>query len=407
MTAPALFFIILNNKKISKNLLVTILPFIVLMVIGTFRVANSDLVTFGKDFWVFSRIPIAMIVGYVFFMRASPSHAELRIIIIVPSLVYAFVQLSHFVADPSLITQDVATIRTEAGNGGLYITIGLIVSLSGMWGRRRGLLVKISRNLVTLILFSALILSFSRALTLFFLTLTFFVFWRKKYWKYALVVAPLTVVVALVLFFSLKNDSANLAEGSFVDKLARAGSEITISDYQDQQDINLNWRGYESYMALKHYEEGDLTTYLFGYGFGELVDVGLFIKLGDEDLRFVPYFHNGYLYLLIKTGAFGVLLYLFFFISLFLRFREEKNRWPQTHPIYLYTAMAQGILVGSLCMTYIITGLFNKGDGLALSLLLGGILAASRNARGAARVSATMAAPPISNPKPGQDLTTA
>jgi O-antigen ligase len=381
MAIPLLFSMIITNRKIQKNLLVVIFPFVILIAIGTFRFADSDLATFGKDFWVFSRIPIAMIVGYIFFTGVSTSLAELRTIIIVPSLMYAIVQLSHFALDPSLLTQTAADVRAAAGTGDVYLTVGLVVSLSGLGIRRRSGFYRLPQKIISLILFAALILSFSRALTVFFIMLAAFVFWRKQYWKYAIVVVPLIVVVTILLMSTLKSETSNSTEGSFAEKIGRAGSEIAISDYDDQQDINLNWRGYESYMALKHYKDGDVGNYLFGYGFGELVDVGLFIKLGGEDLRLVPYFHNGYLYLLIKTGAFGLLLYLFFIYSLFMRFGKEKNYWPETHPAHMCAAMAQGILVGSLFMTYIITGLFNKSDGLALSLLLGGILACCRNAR--------------------------
>lgn len=388
MTIPLLFSMIIANRKISKDLLTTILPFAVLLAIGTFRLGDSDLVTFGKDFWVFSRVPIAMIVGYVFFAGTSTSSAELRTIIIVPSLMYAVVQLGHFALNPSLITQTAADVRAAAGTGDVYLTIGLVTSLSGLGGRRRSYFSSIPRNVITLILSAALVLSFSRALTVFFLMLAIFVFWRKRYWKYAVIAVPLITVVTVLLLSTIKSETSNSTEGSFAEKIGRASSEIAISDYDDQQDINLNWRGYESYMALKHYKDGDLGNYLFGYGFGELVDVGLFIKLGGEDLRFVPYFHNGYLYLLIKTGALGLVLYLYFIFSLFMRFRKERSYWPETHPTHKFAAMAQGILVGSIFMTYIITGLFNKGDGLALSLLLGGILASCRNARMVSEVPA-------------------
>ncbi|UIF90650.1 O-antigen ligase [Cupriavidus sp. UYPR2.512] len=379
MIVPLLFAVIITNRGVSKGLIVAIAPLIAILVIGLFRVEPNEAVTFWKDLWAFLRIPAAVVVGYALFSRISGGATELRTIIILPSLVYSYVQLSKFIVDPSLITQTAASIRSVAGNGDVYLALGLIMSLVPVGVVRRGGIRRLSRGLAAAVLFLAMMLSFSRAIVLFSIAVAVFAFWRKRYWKYLIFVSPLVIAGLFFLTSSLGESNSSFTEGSFVEKLARASTEIAISDYDDQQNINLNWRGYESYMALKHFLDGNFANYAFGYGFGELVDVGIYMKLGGEDLRYVPYFHNGYLYLLIKTGIVGLLLYLIFIGGLFSRLGKAQRNWPREHPVHFFTGLAKGALIGTLFMTYIISGLFNKADGLAISLLLGAILAVSRS----------------------------
>ncbi|UIF89505.1 hypothetical protein KAF44_30840 (plasmid) [Cupriavidus necator] len=134
------------------------------------------------------------------------------------------------------------------------------------WVVRRGGIRRLSRGLAAAVLFLAMMLSFSRAIVLFSIAVAVFAFWRKRYWKYLIFVSPLVIAGLFFLTSSLGESNSSFTEGSFVEKLARASTEIAISDYDDQQNINLNWRGYESYMALKHFLDGNFANYAFGYG---------------------------------------------------------------------------------------------------------------------------------------------
>ena len=98
--------------------------------------------------------------------------------------------------------------------------------------------------------------------------------------------------------------------------------------------------------------------YLFGQGFGTLIDLGLYIPLGDEVIRFAPILHNGYMYLLVKTGVIGVLIYLVFLYKLV---RIGTQHSVVTFDEERYTGR---IIVGLSCVffvsTFVVSGLFNK-----------------------------------------------
>ena len=69
-------------------------------------------------------------------------------------------------------------------------------------------------------------------------------------------------------------------------------------------------------MALEQMNE-EPVSFIIGKGFGALVDLKFKAPLSSENIRFIPILHNGYSYILFKTGIIGLFLYLIFLISLY------------------------------------------------------------------------------------------
>ena len=112
---------------------------------------------------------------------------------------------------------------------------------------------------------------------------------------------------------------SNQDEMSLIGKFEHSVTEVAISDYEDMSDINLNWRGFESYRAYLTYLDGSLFEKAFGQGFGAMVDLGFDMPLGGDasiSFRYIPVIHNGYMYLLVKYGLIGVLIYLYYIFKL-------------------------------------------------------------------------------------------
>lgn len=66
----------------------------------------------------------------------------------------------------------------------------------------------------------------------------------------------------------------------------------------------------------------------FGEGLGALVDLGLFESLTRDPrdaVRFIPIFHNGYVFVLVKAGLVGIALYLLVLTRLYLMGRRHAN----------------------------------------------------------------------------------
>jgi len=176
----------------------------------------------------------------------------------------------------------------------------------------------------------------------------------KKAWIIPVVaaVAILYVIIPADLF---KTNSSS----TFTDKIIGSFGEITIGNYNSEQDINLRYRGYETFMALNSYAEGSEPQMLFG-GLGKLVDLKTFVRLGeDADFRYIPVLHNGWMYLLVKTGITGVLTYLLIFFGLVVTNWRKYIDVAGRPIIRLLAALNIGCIISLLITNYIVTSFFN------------------------------------------------
>ena len=374
MILPLLLYLCVRRDRIPSRSMYVLTPLIILICIGLVGCLHNEPANVLKDLIIFVRMPLALLSGFLYCMTGRNPIQKLQSVTVVPSVVYSLQELSYFILDPSLLTQPAAAIRTVAGNGDIFMVIALVLLAIGTTSATKAPVAKIKRRAFGILIAIASILSFSRTL-LFSAAVLWLPLIKRRYMRRIMIVGIPCLFAGAIYAMSSSHSAVSMDDGTFAEKIARAGSEVVISDYDNEGDINLNWRGYESFMALQHYLSGNWNNYLFGYGFGEMVDVGLFMKLGDDDLRSVPYFHNGYLYLLIKTGAVGMLLYLWFLWRVFRSIQLKKNSWPKGHPVRNIAELTQAVVVVSIFTTYIVTGFFNKTDGLPLAFFVGSVLA--------------------------------
>ena len=168
-----------------------------------------------------------------------------------------------------------------------------------------------------------------------------------------------------ILFFLLLAFIFVVKDTDFYDKVSSTFSEVSSKHHWTLVDINERWRAYESYRAFKVYSNGDLMQTLFGYGAGYLLDLKVLIELGDKGFRYIPVLHNGFAFLLLKSGALGLLCYLLFFytnIKFSLKIQDE---------FFKNTIFCMLIIL--LITTYVISGLYNKSS-LSQSIILLGVL---------------------------------
>lgn len=133
----------------------------------------------------------------------------------------------------------------------------------------------------------------------------------------------------LFLVFSIFFTSAFLISNSdniLIKKIQSGTTEISMGNYQTDEDIVSKYRGYESNMALETYLGGTELNLIFGHGFEKQVDLKTEVLLGDTFRRVIPVIHNGYLYLLIKEGFLGLIFYFIFFVKLF-KFRYHTKEF--------------------------------------------------------------------------------
>ncbi|AYL94592.1 hypothetical protein [Mucilaginibacter celer] len=176
----------------------------------------------------------------------------------------------------------------------------------------------------------------------------------KKVWIFPVIFAlGLLVIVLPFITFSVDSDS------TFINKIMGSFNEVSIGNYNTEQDINLRYRGYESFMALRGYLEGGMRDWIFG-GLGKLIDLKTFVRLGeDADFQYIPVLHNGWLYILVKTGAVGVITYITIFFGLIItKWRLYANKAGKP-VIRMFSAFIIGCVFSLLLTNYIVTAFFN------------------------------------------------
>lgn len=161
----------------------------------------------------------------------------------------------------------------------------------------------------------------------------------------------------------------------FLKKVANSGSEVQVRAYETFEQINNNWRGYEAYRATKTYERYSTTDKIFGGGGGSMVDLGFAMQLSPTEVfKYVPITHNGYMYILIKDGVCGIVLFALFALQLFWMGRRAlKTGDPEARfagLLLLWTPIVMAATQG------VITGIYNKGELIPI-LFLAGAAAAS------------------------------
>ncbi|MEG2599470.1 MAG: O-antigen ligase family protein, partial [Muribaculaceae bacterium] len=140
-------------------------------------------------------------------------------------------------------------------------------------------------------------------------------------------------------------------------------TEMTIREYKTAKDINNNYRGYEGYMAMKAFEAQSTIFKIFGPGFGTLVDIKNKELVGS---RYIPITHNGYIYILIKLGYIGLLVYILWFIGTIRTFVRAPICSSQDEILKILS------IGGVLCLLFsnsVIWGIFNTEMNFVLILI--------------------------------------
>lgn len=377
-----LFFVLIwwtaSRTKFPGDILHFTNPLLFILCIGLLGAWGEASYAVAKDVWYVSNAAMALIAGYVL-MRNLRDLRRLFAVFIVAAFVVALLHLLRFAMNPELLSMGGLDVRKAAGAGPNESVLALCLLLAA---RKMKMKVFGRHAWFTLLAAScclaSLFLSYSRteifSLAIIVLAVSGWVHF-KYYRKTILVILAAVSIVALGTWLSPEN--RHLGEhATILDKFLFSFQELKIRDYYTMRDINENWRGYETSRALAGYIRGNPVQLLFGGGFGATVDLGFFMPLG-EPIRYLPVLHNGYMYLLIKTGLAGVLAYL---LLLFRMARVGTVMSRVEHLEVKYCGhMIVSLGLALLFETYVISGMFNKTALLSTSVLLGALLAHASN----------------------------
>lgn len=342
-------------------------PFLILLVVGALHSFSYPLWDVLKDGWYVGKVVIELALGFLLYKCLR----GFRKIVCIVLYAAAFAATFHLIEIGLGIANGASILELREGSriaGNLISVVGLVLIITF---RNRAADFPINNWLrfgIALLCSVSMVVSLSRTSFIFFLVL-FIVCngWAKLKFSNLIRVSILGAIVAVSLVIIESGTGSDYTE--FADKVSRSIQEIAIKDYEESSDINVNWRGFESYQAMTAFMGGSIDQKILGQGLGAKVDLGFYMLLGGTELRFIPVLHNGYMYLLLKFGIVGLLVYLGFLSRLI--FYESKYLKRESFEEVYVTRFVAGLGWCFLVTTLVISGVFNKSELVAAVVLVG------------------------------------
>ena len=360
------FFLLGTDTILPTNLfnIILILFFIIIIGVVTSFFYSKNYYDLFKDFMYFVKPIIALLSGYFIAKKINSIRYIFKGIILI-STVFSIVHLIKIVLITDLTGSSINEIREIGGISNLIEVFALVILLgSYKYDFLNIFKNKLFKKLVLILLSISFIMYFSRtmlvAFVIFCLAIFGYIKLSSKGLKYGFMVLFSIGLFYIYLFNAdLERDKPGLE--SFLYKLKIAPAEIFIPS----KNINISkheflwdhWRAYESAMALEKMNE-EPVSFIVGKGFGALVDLKFKAPLSSENIRFIPILHNGYSYILFKTGIIGLFLYFIFLISLY--YSSYIKRYSLNEQTI--ANLIAGIGVYFLFTSLIITGIYNMHD---------------------------------------------
>lgn len=177
-------------------------------------------------------------------------------------------------------------------------------------------------------------------------------------------------IFSLIIFYTylynikLRSDAPGL-EG-FLFKIKMAPGEVFNAklDKENMMYLGQNWRAYEVKRAFNLMNTKP-TTYLYGTGYGSLVNLGFWAPLGEykKGMKYISELHNGYMYVFYKTGILGLIFYLIFLLGLYNLINKDFS---------FRSKIISGFGISLLLTSLVFGGIYNYRD--IFTFILGGLM---------------------------------
>ena len=338
-----------------KKLLWMTVP-ILLGIVGFYKLSFVDVI---RDIYYYLIPVIFTTIGYIYSRLFSLKDIISSFIFFgfIFSLVYIMMVLQKFGFD---IVNNFLLIRDEINPGNSLTIISLFILIfKGKFG-----LIEQYSNLTKLVLIIINIIAFilfgSRTYLIALLIFLFFILFNKISFRKTLVITSL-IVFGVLLFISF-NSFEQRKDGeaiTFTSKLISSFVEVGNDEFLTERDITTKYRAYEAIMAFKTFNNGSIFEHIFGRGFGALVDLELYVQLGEGEFRFIPVLHNGFLYLLVKTGIMGLFCYFMLFYYIYIDTGNISNTFLGDNKLLFLNRLVKSSIILLFVSNFVVSSFVN------------------------------------------------
>jgi O-antigen ligase len=326
-----------------------------------------------KDVIYFTR-PITILFASYFVVKRIHSQTYVFNTVILIALFFALKHLWNILININFIDSYVY-LRTLGGKQNHIEIVALIILFFTPFHER----FKKHRKLVIIIILSSFILYLSRTmyitLFIFFLGYKGYLFLNKKLIKGLFVLTSLVILIG-VTFSNIETNRDSKGIKAFIYKSQNSFVELfetvdTNYILRDKRSLWEHWRAYEAQKAIEQLNENGAKAWLIGMGYGPPIELDTEVRLDGKLFTKVPSIHNGFIYVLFKTGIIGLLFYIIFIVYVFITF--QKFRLNQSNSIFNKLLVSTSIYM--VLNSFVITGFFRPGE---FSVFFLGVLIASK-----------------------------
>jgi hypothetical protein len=367
IVALGLFFLF-EKMTFSNNFLKTILPVILLVFLGFLGIQTKNYLAIDiiKDIFHFVKPLLGIFIGYFFYKKINNFKQFTQTIVLI-GFVSAIVHFSIILFFSRIGT--VSDLREFGKDNFLELFALFFLGYYKKFQNESLFSRKTNYNIILYSLVLSNILYFSRTMIVVAILLWLSIQGYTKITKTSIKILGMFMVLIVCFYaylFSVKIDRDKSGMSSFFYKIKIAPSEIlrTKVDRENHEDLWDHWRGYEAKRAFALMQDNP-SSFIYGCGYGSLVNLKFWAPLSKDakGMKYISELHNGYAFVLYKTGIIGICIYLTFLYLLYIRMYHYQD----VGTIYI---SAIGLVF--LFTTLTITGIYNTKD--VIVFILGAML---------------------------------
>lgn len=367
IVALGLFFFF-EKMTISKGFLKAILPVFLLFLLGFIGIQTQKyhLIDIIKDIFHFIKPILGIFIGYYFYKKINDFKLFIKTIVLI-GFISAIIHFCIILFFSKIGT--VSDIREFGRDNFLELFALFFLGYYKKFQKENLFFSKTNHAIIFYSLLASNILYFSRTMIIVAIILWLSIQGYTRITKTTIKILGMLMVLILCFYaylFSVKIERDKSGISSFFYKIKIAPSEIlnTKIDRDNHKDLWDHWRGYEAKRAFALMEDNP-SSFIYGCGYGSLVNLKFWAPLSNDakGMKYISELHNGYAFILYKTGIAGILIYLTFLFLLYKRIYDYRDS---------STVFISAIGLVFLFTTLTITGIYNTKD--VIIFILGAML---------------------------------
>jgi len=368
----ALAAVLTVQQKYSEGFLRYVASFVAILTIATlvgiFKKADVIPYNFIKDITYLAKPILGLVLGY----QLCKNHVKNPIAVVVNTGI--FIAVAHLAvvayAFVFMHVRNINDLRLYAGYFSDFEIYALIVTL---FHKQLGLgMSKRKFRLALLLIGVSAFMYFARTNYI-----QFIILWVAMKGYFVLTQKSLALIISIVILSAIgytiiyNSNPRRGASGmeAFFYKIKNAPIEAfkTRVNKNDWRDFHDNYRSYENIITVRQVAGHGTAAVVLGEGLGSTIDLKKRVYLQTSWMRFIPFLHNGFMTVFLKSGLLGLFIYSFTIIYFF---RRGKSNDPVIQNINLLLLGTGFFLIVS---NWVFLGFYNLFD--TKSLLIGFVIA--------------------------------